>query len=299
MNSLLKKALIIYNPVSGWMPSKSNLFDLIMRLSENNYISEVLITKKEMDLDQTIKDLSKGTDLIVCCGGDGTLHEVINALIKNDIKTPLSYLPIGTTNDFGSTHGIPHDFHKAIDLIQDGDEQLLDVGLFNNEEYFSYIACFGIFTKLTYEASQPLKNSLGQLAYFIEGTKELGNFLKGYPMRVEANGKVYKGNYIFGGVVNSLTVGGFLTVPVTLDALSDGYLEVVLIDLPDNIFEFQNLAGSILANGFNSENVTIFKTKKVKFVSEDPIAWNLDGEYAGNERVVTIEVRNKGLDIIL
>lgn len=295
-----KKALIIYNPVSGWFPSKAHIFDLINKLSKDNIISEVLMTQKDQNLNEILKDISKkDISRIICCGGDGTLHEVINAILKNNIDIPLSYLPIGTTNDFGNTHGIPHDFNKALDIIEKNDIRTLDVGLFDNEEFFTYIACFGIFTKLTYEASQPLKNSIGQLAYFLEGTKELGDFSKAYRMRVETDDRVYEGDFIFGGVVNSMTVGGFLTVPVTLDELADGLLEVILVRLPENFMELQNLAGSVITTGFNNDNVILFKTKKVKFISDKPVAWNLDGEYAGKKRALTIEVKEKGLKITL
>lgn len=295
----MKKALIIYNPVSGWLPSKSILYDLIQNLSVDGFISVVYMTQKDVLIEEKILDLTKGIDKIICCGGDGTLHAVLNALIKHNIRIPLGYIPIGTTNDFASAHSIPHNLNEAYKLIQKENIQELDVGKFGEDNYFTYIACFGIFTKLTYGASQPLKNLLGQFAYLIEGTKELGDLSKPYPLTIEVNDSKIEGEFIFGAVVNSLSFAGFFTLPVTQEELSDGLLEVVLVKHPSNFVELSDVAGSMFTSTYESENTLLLKTKKIKFISKEPIAWNLDGEFAGNLKEVTIEVKEQALEIIV
>lgn len=297
----LKKVLIVYNPVSGWWPSKSVLFDLICRLSIHGYIPEVYVTQKEKSTQRAVSELVRDDcELVICCGGDGTLHETINGLLKADLDVPLGYIPLGTTNDFGSTHDIPSDFNEAYELIKNGEVHTFDVGLFDNSEYFTYIACFGIFTRLTYEASQPLKNILGYLAYYIEGAKDLGRLQRSYHLKVETDEETYEGDYIFGAVVNSLSFAGIFQMPITTEQLSDGYMEVILIKVPDSLSEFPTVAESLLKKDYkNNDKMLYFKTKKIKFSADEPIAWNIDGEFAGNKHDITIEVKDKMLNIIL
>lgn len=298
MKHKLKKALIIYNPVSGWFPSKNLIFDLISSLSEDNFISEVYMTKKDESTTEILKEIGSDIDKIIVCGGDGTLHDVLNGIIKNNIDIPLGYIPIGTTNDFGSTHNIPRDFNQAYKLIQNEDVKVLDIGKFSKEDYFSYIACFGLFTKSTYEAPQFLKNTLGQLAYFLEGTLELGDLGKSYHMIVKTDSEIIEGNFVFGAVVNSLNFAGIFKIPISEEDLNDGYLEIVLVKLPDNIIELPEVAGSMFSSSYENDKTILLKTKKVEFISQEPVAWNLDGEYAGELKNVKIEVIHSGLKLI-
>src|SRR5699024_11458563 len=110
--------------------------------------------------------------LIVCSGGDGNLDEVVTGMKLRHYQVPLGYIAAGTTNDFASSLGIPRDVLEAADTAVNGVPFPCDLGSFN-DDYFIYIAAFGLFTDVSYETNQSMKNILGHLAYILDGEKTI------------------------------------------------------------------------------------------------------------------------------
>ena len=114
------------------------------------------------------RDFAREHDLVICCGGDGTLNETINGLMSAGVSVPIGYLPMGSTNDLAATLGIPTKLKEAAELIASGHTNGYDVGDCNGHQ-FSYVACFGPGTKISYSTPQKMKNLLGYNAYMING----------------------------------------------------------------------------------------------------------------------------------
>ena len=93
-------------------------------------------------------------------GGDGTLDEVVTGMMKRGGKTPVGYIPTGTTNDFANSLHIPKDLLSAADAAVNGKPFHCDIGQFN-DDYFVYVAAFGLFTDVSYQTKQEMKNMLG------------------------------------------------------------------------------------------------------------------------------------------
>ena len=164
---IVKKMLFIYNPNAGTGTLKPKLSDVIDVFTKAGYEVTVYPTQKYHDGIEKMESCSDGYDLIVCSGGDGTLDEVVTGMRKRSYKAPLGYIPAGTTNDFATSLGIPKDILAAADTAVNGIPFPCDVGTFNND-YFIYIAAFGLFTDVSYETKQSMKNILGHLAYVLE-----------------------------------------------------------------------------------------------------------------------------------
>lgn len=154
--SQLKKLLLIINPVSGRRTSLRFLPDIIKIFSEGDYAVTVFPTGKSGDATQFAQLYGSEFDLIVCIGGDGTLNEVITGIIRGDCRTPLGYIPSGSTNDFAACHGISSDMLEAAQNIISGKPKKIDIGKFG-DQYFSYVAAFGAFSWLSYTTPQNLK----------------------------------------------------------------------------------------------------------------------------------------------
>ena len=169
-------------------------------------------------------------DLVVCSGGDGTLDEVVSGLMEVDQRVPIGYIPAGSTNDFANSLSISKDMVQAAKDIIEGNLYSCDVGAFDNDS-FVYIAAFGLFTDVSYETDQHMKNILGHLAYLLEGSKRIWN-VPTYWIKVEANGETFEGEYIYGMVTNAKSVGGFKNLPGQDVRLDDGLFEVTLIKRP-------------------------------------------------------------------
>ncbi len=226
---------------------------------------------------------------IVCCGGDGTLSATVNGLLAGGSQIPLGYIPAGTTNDFASFLGLPKEPPRAAELIAWGQPGPIDIGRFD-DRYFVYVASFGAFTQTSYSVTQSLKNSLGHLAYVIEGIKELP-VLKSYPVRVEtAEGGLYEGDYLFGSVSNSTSLGGIIKLDGSQVDPTDGKFELSLVKRPKNLHELNRILRSLMTGKADEELITFVHTAGAAFSCGEPMPWSLDGEYARGGENVKVEV---------
>ncbi len=281
----MKKVLVILNPKAGKMKSKNGLFNIVDALCANNYNVTVQTTQYKGHASELAADAEKSAyDLIVCCGGDGTLNEVIDGLMRTDSKVPLGYVPAGSTNDFASSMGISLDIKKAINNIIVNDPVYIDIGKFNSR-YFSYIASFGAFTATSYSTPQSVKNSLGHFAYVLEGIKDLGSLTK-YNMTLKTDSFEENADYVFGAVSNSTSVGGVVKLDSGIVDMKDGLFEVVMIKFPKNVSDLNKIINGILASDYSSDAFTFLKTSRVEFEMEKIVPWTLDGEFdAGNNKI--------------
>ncbi len=286
---MAQKVLLIINPVAGKTRGKTALFPLTEAFCKAGYEVSAFITAKRGDAEEVARERGASHDLVVCCGGDGTLGEVINGLQGIDHAVPLGYIPLGSTNDFASTLGLPKRLPRAITRVVEGEATPFDIGLWNDERYFSYIASFGAFTASSYSASQSVKNVLGHFAYVLEGAKELTS-IRPYAVTVEADGTVLEGEYLFGAVSNSTTVGGMVKLNKELVDLHDGEFEVVLVKKPKGAGELSKLLLALKGGNFENKKLfDFFKASKISFTIEGNPPWSLDGDLAEAEGTIVIE----------
>lgn len=292
-----KKMLFIFNPRSGKGQIRTKLLDIIDVFVKGGY--EVIIhpTQGPRDGCEKAKEKAGDVDLIVCSGGDGTLDEIVTGLMEIKSEVPIGYIPAGSTNDFANSLSIPKDMVEAARDIVEGQVLSLDVGAFN-EDTFVYIAAFGLFTDVSYQTSQHLKNILGHLAYVMEGAKRIFD-VKTYWMKVEANGEIFEGEYIYGMITNSHSVGGFKNLTGQDVEMNDGLFEVTLIKKPKNPLELNEIIAALLNAYDNTDMIVTFKTDALKIQSLEKIAWTLDGEYGGDHDEVLIENKMQALNILI
>lgn len=287
---MAQRVLLIVNPVAGKLRGKAALFPLTEAFCREGYEVEAFVTACRGDAEQAARERGARHDLVVCCGGDGTLGEVINGLQACDRPVPLGYIPLGSTNDFAGTLGLPKRVPDAIRRVLEGQDTPFDIGLWNGERYFSYIASFGAFTATSYSAPQATKNILGHFAYVLEGAKELTS-IHPYTVTVEADGRTLTGEYLFGAVSNSTTVGGMVKLDKSLVDLHDGEFEIVLVKPPKNAGDFSKLLFSLNSGKFDNKMFEFFKARQVSFTIEGNPPWSLDGDQADGVHTVTVENR--------
>ena len=110
-------------------------------------------------LGKTLVENADQVDLIACSGGDGTLDEVVTGIVEVGSQTPIGYIPAGSTNDFANSLFMPKSMTAAASMIMEEQIYHCDIGKFNNQT-FAYVAAFGLFTNVSYETDQDLKNIL-------------------------------------------------------------------------------------------------------------------------------------------
>lgn len=292
----MKKVIVILNPHAGKMKSKNALFNIVDSLCADNWNVTVQTTQYRghaAELSANAKN--DGYNMIVCCGGDGTLNEVIDGIMKSSSDIPIGYIPAGSTNDFASSMGISLDIKKAISNIINSEPSAFDIGQFN-DRYFSYIASFGAFTATSYSTPQNIKNTLGHFAYVLEGIRDLGSLTK-YRMKVTTDGFEEEADYIFGAVSNSTSVGGVVKLDSEIVDMCDGLFEVVLIKYPKNIADLNKVVNGILASDFTSDAFTFLKTSSVEFDMEKIFHWTLDGEFESGANHIEVVNRHEAIYI--
>ena len=293
----MKKLLFVVNGHSGKGQIKNKLLDIIDIMIKEGYHVQVHTTQEREDATKVVREQAKYYDLVVCSGGDGTLDEAVTGMMQSEVRTPLGYIPAGSTNDFANSLEIPKDMIQAAKTAVSGVPFSCDVGEFNGD-YFIYVAAFGIFTDVSYATSQELKNALGHVAYILEGTKRL-HTIKSYHMRVEYDGNEIEGDFLLGMITNSTSVGGFKNMTGKDVKLDDGMFEVTLIHKPKNIIELNTIIASLTNLKDETDLIDSFRADSVKFYSEEEIPWTLDGEFGGDHKEVQIKDHCKAVDIMI
>ncbi|MBQ7045038.1 MAG: YegS/Rv2252/BmrU family lipid kinase [Clostridia bacterium] len=281
-----KNMLLVVNPCAGKMTIKHHLLSVINIFSSAGFNVNVYPTKCRGDAEQIVFNTASHYSDIVCCGGDGTLNEVINGIMLSGANVNLGYIACGTLNEWSQGLKISKNMVNAAKDIACGNIIPLDIGKFAGK-YFAYTASFGAFTDASYSAPQDFKNVLGQAAYIIEGIKSLSN-IKPIPIEFECKEKSVKGDYLFGAISNSMSVGGIVKFDKALVALNDGRFEVFLIKHPKNAAQLQTIITAVLSRNFNCELIDFFHTEQVTVKAPANLAWTLDGEMASGGNKFTI-----------
>lgn len=293
----LKKALFIVNPNAGKMIMKEHLLSILNKFNANDYETTVHITQKANDATDYIVKHGAGYDLIVSCGGDGTFNEVIRGIYKSDSShAPVACIPAGTVNDFAHSLGISSDVLKAADEILNAPVHNYDFGIFN-DEIFSYIAAAGAFTEISYSTPQYLKNLFGKYAYYFEGAKKIADIGQTFDLKIQIDDQFIEGNFVFVAVSNTKSIGGILQFDESKDVLTDGLFELLLIRSPQNPKDLQKLMNAFRVRVYDNECIQCLHGKSFKIISQKPLPWTLDGEYAGVFEETTIKLSEKTIQL--
>jgi len=296
-----RKLLLIMNPKSGVMLAPKYMAEIIERFSRMGFLTQVLMTTAKGDARDFANDYGEEADLVVVSGGDGTLNEVIDGLISGGYDIPIGYIPSGSTNDFANSVGLPKNIFDCVDGIIYGTPHSVDIGSFNGR-YFSYVASFGAFTSVTYSVPQNLKNIFGHAAYVMGGITELAK-IKGIHARITADPgtpdeRIYEGEYVLGAVCNSKSVGGILRLDKLDVDMNDGMMEVMLVRMPKDILDLNDIAFSMLGGTFRSDQIELFSAGNVDIEIEEGTHWTLDGEYEEGSGYCRIRTLRSAISLI-
>lgn len=298
----MSKVLFIYNPHSGTGKMKASLSDVVDIFTKNGCEVTVYPTQSQGDCTRrVIAAEGENFDRIIAAGGDGMLHELVAAVAGSENKTAVGYIPSGTVNDFASTHRIPKSISEAAENAVRGTVTPIDAGRFN-QTYFSYVAAFGLITHVSYSTDQRVKNRLGNFAYFLEALKSLD--IKHFEeatcyMKISAEDMEIEGDFIFGAVTNSMSLGGMTNFSLPGTKLDDGLLEGIFIKRPKTFIELELIQKGLFDKSLNAPNIISARSASFRLETEQKIAWTLDGENGGTHDNVNIEAIPNALQIAL
>lgn len=293
----MKRLLFIINPCSGKGRIRNKLLSVLDIFAKRGYRVETYVTQEALDARRKAVTRGRSADLIVCSGGDGTLNEVVSGMMELKRLPALGYIPAGSTNDYAASLGLPRRIENAARLAAEGKASPVDVGKFGDDRYFVYIAAFGAFTEVSYLTPQDKKNLLGHQAYMLEAVKSLMD-IRGRQMKITWEEGELEGEFLFGMVTNTTSVGGFKGLVSRDVALDDGWFEALFIRMPKNPLDLSGIVSYLFLKEEDNAFVYRFKTRKLKIAAAEDVDWVLDGEFGGKKREVEIENLEKRLYIV-
>ncbi|MBQ7644391.1 MAG: diacylglycerol kinase family lipid kinase [Spirochaetales bacterium] len=297
----MKTALFLFNPRAGKGNIKAGLSKITDTLTRAGFLVTVYPTQAKGDAYEKILQWGLSYDRIVVAGGDGMLHEALNAIMNLERRVDLAYIPSGTANDFAIANNIPKSVDKAVQVAVADNRRTIDIGSFNGE-YFSYVAAFGAITDIPYTTDQAAKNNLGYLAYLLNAAKYMNpQILLGAAreMEIKTDDMILTGEYLVCCVSNSKTIGSlkqFVPKDVELD---DGLFEGLFIKKPTNIVEFSNALNVLLLGNLHAPGIITVKSSKFEFSLDKSAEWTLDGEDGGSHDTAVIENHHQALTMLM
>ncbi len=292
-----ERVLLIVNPCAGQKQAKRYLADILCLFREHGYITTVMMTNARGDAVQLVKQYGNEMDKIVCIGGDGTFNEVMNGVLEAGLNIPIGYIPAGSTNDFANSLKLPKNIMKAAKLVVEGQPRSIDVGRFG-DRYFCYVASFGAFTKASYSTPQNVKNALGHLAYVLEGIKDIPS-IRPIHLRFDTSEGTLEGDYLFGAISNSTSVGGILTLDPDVVDMNDGKFELLLVKSPANINELNEIIIALTTQKYDYPALSFCATSEVTIYAPKDMKWTLDGECADSGEKTVVHNIHSAIQLIM
>ena len=265
-----KKLLLLYNVKAGRGRIRRKMDALEQIFSEAGYAP---IPKMLRFGQNPFEGESDDIDLVVICGGDGTINYVVNAMRAMNLDYPIGIIPAGTANDFAGALGVSARTLKAAEQIVKGTEQRIDCGRVNGM-YFVNIFSFGMFTTTSQHTPEKIKRHIGKAAYLIEGSKELHN-REFIPLHVVHDNGEFEVDSMITLIFNGETAGRF---PIARDAsIRDGLLDCMIMR-KCGTFDGAWAAAKLILLGRENEDIIHIRSKKLQITSPLSPLTDMDGQ---------------------
>lgn len=278
--------MLFYNPVSGHAAFKNKL-DWIVEAFQRRGILVVFYRTRREGNEAFIPFVREvNPDGLLVAGGDGTVHEIVNLMMKGNLDLPLGIIGSGTSNDFATYLGVNMDLEAYLDTIAAGRTRRVDLGLMDGT-YFINVASGGAIACIAHEVNARIKNSLGKMAYYLKGIGELPKF-RYFPLKIEADGAHYELETFLFVIINSPVVGSMKNVANGV-AVDDGKLDLLSIG-KCSIPKLMSITADLIAGKPVSEREDVLhvQAKHFRIESGIPVESDIDGE-CGPMLPLTIE----------
>ena len=263
----------------------------IIEKYKSNYNLDVRVTWDAGDIKEFIKESEVGYDRIVVVGGDGSLNEAVDGLMRLPDAPELAQIPLGTANDLAISSKVPVDMESAFHFPFTKKTHPVDV-IQVNERYVINAASLGQAARVTQNTPEFLKGVVGKYAYSLSGL--LAYFDTSNPVPF-VDGFDNDEEYLFGYVCNGNACGGGFSV--SEDAkIDDGLMDVLLIKKFD-LSSVANVTFDLWKNNDN-EYIKRYRTDSLYIESKLNLAMSLDGELYSNNKFY-FKVLPKALNLVM
>lgn len=231
-------ALLLYNTSSGRGRIGGHIADIRAIFA----YAGIDITPRKIDFYGNPFEGAEDVELVVVCGGDGTINFVVNAMKQRGLDPVLGVIPAGTANDFARAIGMKRGILKAAKQIAYGSVREVDCGK-ANDKYFVNILSFGVLTTTSQHTSNIAKHLIGKLAYLRTGMVDLLD-LHHIPLTLRYNGEEIKVDAAMFLAFNGNSAGQFKLAPQS--NIEDGKLDILILDYDNRMRTCWNMMNYLI-----------------------------------------------------
>ncbi|PKK93169.1 MAG: hypothetical protein CVV61_06020 [Tenericutes bacterium HGW-Tenericutes-6] len=287
------KYLLLYNPVSGRTNFKQHISTIQKIFDKTEHTLDVYESKRANDLIKVSYDKASSYDVFLVAGGDGTLNEVLNGIMKSEIRPHIGLLPSGTANDTAAILGINKNIKRSLKIYMNEKPNKMDINMIN-DQYFIYTAASGILTRVSYDVSRRHIKKYGYLAYVIRAMQDFAHDYK-YPITIKTNDKEITCECVMVLGLSSNRVGGMRLYNFSDSRLNDGFFELRLFTRTKSFWRFR-LLSSFLRGGKKLREDLHLVSDHFEIKTNPDVDWNADGEFA-TKGDITIKVVKEAISI--
>lgn len=298
------KTELIINLTAGGGKPRPHLKTIFKHLKENGFNFKVSYTSHHGEaIELAQKAADKGMKLIVSIGGDGTVNEIVNGIMKSKNNPSLGIIPLGWANDFIKSVDIPSDITQACQILVHGKIKKIDIGVINSQIYFANICGVGFDAEVAQLANQmkskhPNLRILSAFVYVFATVKKLLSPFGYHNVKIKFDGQEIHSKILFIAISNGKIYGGkFNITPEAI--LDDGLLEICLVEEMGR-FKYLSIIPKVFKGTHASiKGISFYKAKEVVIESSETILAQVSGEVIEGQKKFTITLLPKSLKLIV
>lgn len=262
------KALLLYNTKAG----KGRIEGRIGSIVKIFHDAAIELRPKHLSFEHNPFDGEEDVELVVICGGDGTINYVVNKMREKGLDPTLGIIPAGTANDFAGALGMPRSILKAARQIAKGSEHRVDCGVVNGY-YFVNVLSFGVLTTTSQQTTDKEKHMVGKLAYLRVGSRDLMTMHR-IPLSIRIGKETFSTDAVMFLAFNGRSAGRFKLAPKA--KVDDGELDILILEYHNPASTFWNMMRYLM--GHQPRAVRYMRSSSIKIVSDMHERTDIDGQ---------------------
>jgi len=298
------KAELIVNLTAGGGKAHKYLNTVLKYLKENGLNFKVCTTSYQGEaVELAQKAADDGAELIVSVGGDGTVNEIVNGIMKSKNDPPLGIIPLGWANDFIKSTNIPSDIMEACKILIRGKIKEIDIGIINEKIYFANICGVGFDAEVAQLANRmkskyPNLHILSAFVYVFATVKKLLSPFSYHNVKIKFDGQEIHSKILFIAISNGKFYGGrFKITPEAI--LDDGLLEICTVEEMGRLKYLMSIPKVFKGTHESIKGINFYRAKEVVIQSSELILAQVSGEVIEGQKEFTITILPKRLKLIV
>jgi len=292
---------VLLNPVAGRGRAAKRAADIVEILQSGGISCKLIQSTAVGDLEHLAFDISKSSgDRIIVAGGDGSVHEVVNGILKSGGNAGLGIIPIGTGNDFAKASNTPLDWRKATTalaarLFRGEPVRKIDAGRMN-DRFFANGVGIGFDAKIN-RIAKKYQWPIGDIVYLFAVLEGLWDGVITPNVEMTYDSVRFDGPVTLANISNGPWVGGMFHI-APMASIDDGYLDLVFVEPVTRRKILALLPKLIKGTHIGSRGINVQRIRNFRLIADAPVPCHMDGETQPMQTEFEIEILQQALSLL-